>query len=250
MTVPIMAWVQMVSAEARMVARDTAGLVVPLGVPVLILVMYGLGEGAHSPIGPAGLTAFEYTAVPLALVIVVATVGCVNAPSFLANYRKNGVLRRLAVTPARPTMVLGAQVIVSVAQTVLGIVLALAVAHVAFDLGVPGNVTTTAVAIGLTIAAMYSLGMLVAAVAPSANAAVAIGLLMFFATGAVGGLFGPVEQLPSPLDDLGSVTPFGAAVAALRAGWAGDTLPADSVVALTGAALVTGVLAIASFRWD
>lgn len=44
--------------------------------------------------------------LPLVLIMVIATIGVVNMPSFLAYYRRAGILRRLAVTPASPVMVL------------------------------------------------------------------------------------------------------------------------------------------------
>ena len=52
------AWAALVGAEARMVARDTAGLVMPFGMPVLILVMYGVSDATTTVLpGSGGRTA-------------------------------------------------------------------------------------------------------------------------------------------------------------------------------------------------
>lgn len=243
------AWIQLVLAELRMVARDTAGLVVPLGMPVLIMVMFALGD-IHEPLdGLAGRTPFEVYVVPLALTMVVAVIGVVNMPSFLATYRKTGVLQRLSVTPAHPAMVLVAQVITSLVQTVAGVGIALGVAAAAFGLGAPAR-PGAAIAIGsLVAAAMYALGMLVAAISPTANASVAIGLVVFFAMGAVGGMFGPVENLPAVLARVGEVLPFGASIASLQAAWIGRGVEVVHLASLGTTTLVASVVAAVTFRW-
>ncbi|THV23510.1 ABC transporter permease [Glycomyces paridis] len=249
------AWAALVAAEGQMVVRDTAGLVIPLGLPLLTLVMHGLGTTGASEPGdapdPAQAAAiFERYVVPLVLTLVIATIGVVNMPSFLAYYRRTHVLRRLAVTPANPGMILAAQVVVSVLQSAVGIALGVAAATAWFGVGAPARPGAALAVLGLAAAAMYALGMLVAAVAPSGNAAVAIGLTVFFALGATGGMFGPVSNLPRPVAAVGEALPFGAAVDAVGRAWAG--LPQDpaNLLALAAAVLVCGAVAVKAFRWN
>ncbi|MEU2199077.1 ABC transporter permease [Isoptericola sp. NPDC019482] len=245
------AWLALTVAEARMVARDTAGLVVPLGMPLLVLVMNGLSPGLDQVVpGTGGRTALDVYVLPLTLTMVVATVGVINMPSFLAYYRRTGILKRLGVTPASPAMVLGAQAFVGVAQILLGIALALGVAFVWLGASPPTDPWVAAGVLGLAIAAMYAVGMLVAAVAPTPGSAVAIGLVAFFALGALGGLFGPRENLPDALAALGGWLPFGAAIDALGAAWAGVAVPGSALVGLGATTVVAGGAAAAWFRWE
>jgi ABC-2 type transport system permease protein len=234
-----------------MVVRDTAGLVIPLGLPLLILAMQGLSAQATAPIPELeGLRAFDVFVVPLTLVMVTAVIGIVNMPSFLATYRTTGVLRRLAVTPAHPMMVLVAQVVVSVVQSAVGIALALAVATLAFDLSAPRDLLLTAGVLLLTAATMYAVGMLLAALAPTANAAVAIGLVVFLAIMAVGGGFGSPDNLPAWLARIGELLPFGAALQSLRAAWTGAMPDALHLGSLTVTTLIASLLAVRLFRWE
>lgn len=246
-------WLALTGAEMRMVVRDTAGLVIPVGLPMLILVMNGLGvgdQGAEVLPGTGGLTVFEVYVMPLVLTMVVATVGVVNMPSFLAHYRKAGVLKRLAVTPAHPAMVLAAQVVTSAAQSAVGVVLALGVATAVFDVGLPGDPGLALGVFVLATLAMYALGIVIAALAPSANAAVAIGLIVYFAMGATGGMFGSVQSLPDPVARVGEVLPFGAAVQAVSAAWMGNVPEPAHLLSLAVAFVVGGALATRSFRWS
>lgn len=243
------AWLMLVRSEAKMVARDVAGLVVPLGLPMLILVMNASAAGAESP-GDTGLTGLEAFVLPLVFAVVIASIGIINMPGFLTYYRRSGILRRLAVTPASPAMVLVAQVVVSVLQALVGIGLALAVAMLAFGARLPVDLWT-AVGVGvLGMAAMYAVGMVVAAVSPTPNAAVAIGVVVFFGVGALGGLFGGREHLPDVLARAGEILPFGATVEALSAAWVGAAVEPLHLISLAATVLLGSALAAIFFRWD
>lgn len=246
------AWGYLILCEARLVARDTAGLIIPIVLPVLIMAMNGLGMDGDAESIPefGGLSALEAIVVPLTLVMIVALVGIVNMPSFLASHRKTGVLRRLSTTPANPSMVLVAQVVVSFLQTLLGTALALGIAAAAFDVGAPRDVAAAVGVFALVSAAMYALGMLVGAVAPTTNAAIAIGLLGFFALMALGGGFGGRDNLPETLATLGEWLPYGAGVEALSAAWQGASVDPLHLAVLAGTTVVATGLAVTRFRWS
>ena len=245
------AWFYMVLSEAKLVFRDTAGLIVPVFLPLLIMVMNGMGTGDDGPMEEfGGMSPFEAIVVPMTLVMIITVVGLVNMPSFLAAHRKGGTLRRLATTPARPMMVLVSQVVVSFLQAIVGVALALGIAAVAFDMSAPVNVGTTALVALLTAAAMYACGMLIGAVAPTTNASTAIGLLAFFALMAAGGGFGGRDMLPDAVATVGEWTPYGAAIDALSATWIGDAPELQSIAVLAVTAIVAAVASASFFRWD
>ncbi|MEU6073613.1 ABC transporter permease [Micromonospora sp. NPDC047074] len=241
-------WLTLIGCEAKMVARDTAGLVVPIVLPLLILIMNAAAAGDQEVAG--GRSALEVYVLPLVFTIVLATIGIVNMPSFLAYYRRSGLLRRLAVTPASPTMVLVAQMVVSLAQAVVGIGLAYAIAVVGFGARPPADVGMALAVAGLSVAAMYGLGMIVASVAPTPNSSVAIGLIAFFALGAVGGLFGGPDSLPEPVARVASWLPFGATVEGLSNAWSGASVDASNLAGLAISAVVGATVAAFLFRWD
>ncbi|MDN5588198.1 ABC transporter permease [Brevibacterium linens] len=244
------AWMRMVQAEAKMITRSTANLIVPLGLPILLLVMQGLRTDDLSQQVAPGVTAMDYYALPVVLSIVVTYIGVMNFPSFLSTYRKTKVLRRLAVTPASPAMVMVAQMVVGLVQVLVGIALAFGVAMLFFDASLPADTFTALLVLLTCCVSMYALGMIVASVAPTPNTAAAIGLIAFFAMAALGGMFGPMENLPDQLAEIGSWLPFGAAVEAFQSTWIGETVDWENWVSL-GATTVLGVgVASALFRWE
>lgn len=244
------AWALLIAAEARSVVRDTAGLVIPIGMPSLLIVAQGAGSADQILPGTGGRSVFEVFVLPLMLVMVVALVGVVNMPSFLATYRKEGLLKRLAATPAHPAMLLAAQVVTSLAQTVVGVALALALAATLFGVTGPVGVAAVIGVFALVCAAMYAVGMLVAAVSPTPNAAVAIGLIGFFAIAALGGMFGGPQNLPEPVAELGRWLPYGAGVEALQHAWLGEEVPWQRLAALAAATVLGSASAVRLFRWS
>jgi ABC-2 type transport system permease protein len=152
------AWRLLIVAELKVVIRDTAGLVIPLGRPMLILVMNALNM-------PADVLARHV--LPLVLTIVIATVGMVNTPSFLATYRRTGVLRRLAVTPVHPSAVLGAQLVAGSLQVLTGVLLAAVIAVAGSGAAFPATLWLTVAVILLATVAMLAIGLVVAALAPT-----------------------------------------------------------------------------------
>ncbi len=234
------AWRLLIGAELKVVARDTAGLVIPLGLPLLILVMNALNVDAE---------ALARYVLPLVTTIVIATVGMVNMPSFLAAYRRTGVLRRLAVTPVHPSAVLGAQLVAGGVQVLAGVLLAAVIAVAGFGADLPASLWLTVGIVLLITVAMFAVGLVVAALAPTANSAVAIGLIAFFGLSAVGGMFGPPAALPGGVAKTGEILPFGAAVRALGDAWTGTTLDSGNVASLVVTTVVGGLLAVRFFRW-
>lgn len=242
------AWLNLIIAEAKMVVRDTAGLVIPLGMPLLIMVMQAPSMSGETI--ETGHSVLEAHVLPVVFAMVIATIAVINMPSFLATYRKTQILRRLAVTPASPAMVLIAQMVVSVIQVLIGIAVAFLVAAVVWDVGFPDNALMALLVLLATFAAMYGLGMVVASIAPTPNSSVAIGLVFFFAIAALGGMFGSMENFPEIMQTIGSWLPFGASVEAMHHSWIGEPFSWENWASLGATTVIGCGIAAALFRWE
>lgn len=233
-------WRLLVGAELRTVVRDTAGLIIPIALPMLILI----GNALNVP----GDVLSRFV-LPLVLTVVIGTVGMVNAPATLATYRRTGVLQRLAVTPVPPVAVLGAHLVAGGLQILTGVLLAALIAVGGFGATAPQSLPATAAILVVSTTAMFAVGLVIAALAPSINAALATGLIVFFGLGGVGGLFGPVANLPDGVARVGEVLPFGASVQAITGAWNGDGLEPGPVLALASCTVLCGLIATRFFRW-
>jgi ABC-2 type transport system permease protein len=244
------AFAKVVRNEARLTWRTPTGLIVGVGLPALLVVIFGelpKDHVHHSSLG--GLTRFTVE-VPVLIAFVIAAMALYNLPVPLASYREQGILRRLSITPARPWWVLAAQVIVNLVFALAGLAIVLGVGAVAFGESAPRSPGGFVLAVVLCLAAMFAIGLAVAALARTAGGAHAIGAalllpLMFFA-----GLWLPRQEMTAWLADVSEYTPLGAAGQATQDAIAGTFPPAALLLTLAGYAAVFGFLAARYFRWE
>jgi ABC-2 type transport system permease protein len=149
-----------------------------------------------------------------------------------------------------PSRVLIAQIAVHLAVVVAAAVLVLAIARAAFGVALPEQAFGFAVAYALTAAALFGVGLLVAAAAPTSRTANAIGAIVFFPMMFFAGLWVPRAAMGATLRDVSDATPLGAGVGALQRAMQGDFPRPMHLAALAVWALVASVAARTLFRWD
>ncbi len=247
---PRAAFGALVRAEFRLAWRTPIALVVGLGISLLLLVIFGsvpVFREAQPALG--GLTAFDVY-VPTLIALVIATLGLLSLPGPLATYREQGILRRLSTTPIPPAWVLGAQLVVNLTLAALAVLILLVVGMAGFGVAAPNSPAGLVLAILLSFAAIFALGLCIAAVARGATMAQPIGgaafvPLMFFA-----GLWLPRPDMPAALRDVSNFTPLGAAVEAIQSALQTGFPPVTSLLVLLAYAVIAWWLAVRSFRWE
>lgn len=240
----------MTQVEGRLFLREPVNIFLVLALPVLLVVGFGLIPGFGDPdefLG--GQSGTEFIA-SLGVGIVLAILGLSLLPTTLGTYRERGMLKRLHATPARPATLLVAQLIVVGVAAVASVLLVVGVGVVGFGLAVPRHLPFFALSVLLGGAALLSIGLLVAALAPSAKASTGIGMLLFFPSMFLGGVYIPREAFPGALQAVSDATPLGAAIEAVRTSWGGEPPRLVHLVTMTAYALVAGTLAARTFRWE
>jgi ABC-2 type transport system permease protein len=242
------ATVRLAALEWRLLRREPLVLFFGVAFPVVLLVVFGLAtDGPDRDLGGLRLVAAY---VPILAAFNLAILGTSGLPTALAMYRERGVLRRLATTPLAPWRLLASQLAVHAALAVASVVLVLVLARAAFDVALPASAIGFAVAYVLTAAALFAVGLVIAAVAPTARAANVIGTLAFFPLMFFAGLWVPREAMSETLRSLSDVTPLGAGVGALQDAMAGTFPDAGHLLVLAAYAAAAVVLATTLFRWE
>jgi ABC-2 type transport system permease protein len=237
--------------ELKLFGRERGGVVWGVGFPLLLLVIFGSIPGFRAPVSKNvhGLTILD-AYVPILVAFVLAMLALNAIPTVLAGYREKGVLRRLATTPLGPGRVLAAQLAVNAAVVLVMLVLLVAVARLAFGVALPRQAAGFALAVVLTIAALFGLGLLIAAVAPTGRAATATGAILFFPMMFFAGLWLPIAAMPSVLQHVSHATPLGAAAQSLTDAWQGHWPHPLQLLVLAAYGLVFIVGAARLFRWE
>lgn len=237
--------------ESKLFLRDTTSLVMGVAFPALLLLLLGFALPGFRDAADDldGLRPIDIY-VPIVLAVAICSLSLSVFPTYMATYRERGVLRRLATTPVGPAKLLGAQLAVNAAGTLVAVVLAVAVGTAAFGVDLPRQVPGFLIALLLGTAAMFAVGLLIAAVAPRAKTASGIGMLVYFPMLFFAGVWTPGPVMPEGLRRVSDLTPLGAASQAMQDAWVGTFPSALHLAVMAAYLLATGALAARLFRWE
>jgi len=236
--------------EARLVWRQPAGAIAAIGISLLILVVFGEVSVFRQP-SPRldGLSPFQIY-IPILISFSIGLLALIYLPGPLVSYREQGILRRLSVTPVSASWVLAAQLAVQACLMLIATAIIMVTSVAFFGQHAPGNLGGFVLALVLSIAAIFAIGLCIAAVAPTSGAVRGITAAVFYPLVFFSGLYYPVQLMPSVMLDISHVTPLGAAVQAIVYPMFGEFPPTSGLLVLAAYALVFGFLAKRSFRWE
>lgn len=235
--------------ESLLFLREPVGVVWGGLLPVAAFVILGAIPGLRHPQafldGASFLTVYQ----PILILVSLAMLALNGLPPILGGYREFGVLRRLQATPMPPARLLSAQLLIHAVVAAAATAIILALGTTAFGVPLPGQFAGWVLGYLLACAAMLGLGVMIAAVSPTAKIANAIGTVSFFPLAFFAGLWMPRPTMPYVLGVITDYSPLGAAVRAMTVASAGHFPPAATLVTLTGYAVVFSVIAVRYFRW-
>jgi ABC-2 type transport system permease protein len=249
---PMRGLAKLTTIEAKVLfLRDPVWLLVALAVPLGILLVFGVPGFARDPAAELGGQRPIDTVLPsVALAVNLGVLAISALPVYLATYREKGILRRLSTTPASPAMLLAAQVAVNLAMALVALALVLGIGAAWLGMAMPASVGWFAVSFLLGTAALFAVGLVIAAVAPTTRAANAVGMLIFFPSLFFAGVWLPKHLMPDLLSRIGDLTPLGAFRESVQDAWVGTTPEPLHLAALAVVALVAGLAAAKLFRWE
>lgn len=232
---------RLITAELRLLLRDPLTLTFVLVFPVVTMLIIGGSFGTEPddafPVNPSHWYVASY------LTVVVGATGLIMLPVHIASYRERGVLRRFAASGfPRWSFALAELVVGLVAIAVAGVLL-LAVAAAVYGLPDVADPARTAAGLIVGSVAFVSLGVLLGTVLPSARAAQAIGLLLFFPSFLLG-VGGPPPAVMTPaLREVSERLPLALANDAVRSPWLGLGDADGSLLVVAAVAVLATALA-------
>jgi ABC-2 type transport system permease protein len=173
---PRTAFAKLLVAEAKLAWRTPVSLILGFALPVLLLIIFGSIPAFSRPVAQADGMSMISLYGPILSAFAIAMMALVGLSVPLATYREQGVLRRMSTTPAPPSWVLGAELVVNLA-VLLATLIVVNVGAKAFDVPAPGNLGGFVLSVVLMTAALFAIGLWVAAVARTGQGANAIGQL-------------------------------------------------------------------------
>jgi len=137
---------------------------------------------------------------------------------------------------------------VNMGAALVSLAVLLVVGYVVFGIPMPKDPIGFAVAFLLGMSALFALGLLVAAVAPTPATATAMFVPLFALVMFLGGVYLPRMLLPEVLIRIGDYTPPG--VQALLDAWTGTSPQPTQLAVMAVITIVAGATAARRFRWE
>jgi ABC-2 type transport system permease protein len=188
-------------ASGKMLLRSR-GVIFAVAAASLQIAVFGLMRDLGFGFGSRSIGFFDFVLPGIAVFLVVYQLQDITV-AVAANYKARGILKRLAVTPISPSLVITTQILNYV---VLGVAAAAVVLTVGTLMG--GNLALTAnllwlvPLIGMAVLTALAIAFAVAGLTPNPQTASNVGLTISFLLFALTGAILPVEALPGPLPEL------------------------------------------------
>jgi ABC-2 type transport system permease protein len=227
--------------ELRLLGRDPFTLTFVLVFPIVTMLVVGgsFGSDPHGafPVNPSHWYVASY------FTVVIGATGLIMLPVHIASYRERGVLRRFAAAGFPRWSFALTQLAIGLAAIAVAGVALIAVASPVY--GVPEVQNPVRVAAGIMAGAVafVSVGVVLGSVLPSARAAQAVGLLLFFPSFLLGVGGPPPGAMSDTLADISDALPLALANQAIREPWLGLGSGTGPLVAVTILAFVATALA-------
>ena len=237
--------------EAKLFLREPFAAFFTLAFPLMMLFLFGSIYGNEPTPFLNGRGSVDVS-VPRYMAMIIASVGMLSIAISIAAYREKGVLRRYRATPLRPQTILAATVLVNLAMTLLGTILLIAAARVFYGLHFAGNLLAVFIGFVLASLSFFSLGFIIAGLAPTARVAQVVGMVLFYPMLFLSGAGFPSEFLPETIRSFSRFLPLTHVVTLLEGLWFGDQLGSHlTEIGVLGAMIVVGVvIAARTFRWE
>ncbi|HEY3868318.1 MAG TPA: ABC transporter permease [Actinocrinis sp.] len=229
---------RLVRTELSLIRRDPLTLTFVFVFPVITMLIIGGSFGTKPNPGFDG-TDPSHWYVASYLTVVIAATGLITMPVHLASYRERGVLRRFAAAGFPHWSFALAELVVGLSAIAVASAVLLAVAAPVYGiphLQQPGRVLA---AYALGSVAFIGIGVLLGSVLPSARAAQATGLILFFPSFLIGAGGPPPNVMGSAIRAVAGYLPLTRVTDAVRDPWLG-------IGSATTSLIVVAVLAVAA----
>jgi ABC-2 type transport system permease protein len=236
--------------ETKLFLREPIVVFFAVAFAPILLVILGLVPSMREPVPELGGVRMIDLYLPIIVAMGLSLFALSGLSQLFASYREKGVLRRMRTTPVKPRVLISAQLLMSLIISVITVLVILTIGRLAFDIKLPGQLLAYSISYLLVALAMFAIGLLVAALAPTSKSASAIGSLVFFPLIFFAGLWLPRENMNDLLRTISDVTPLGAGVQSLQDATAGQWPQLPHLGVLLGWTIVAGALAARYFRWE
>lgn len=236
--------------EQKLFFRSGDVFIFNLCMPVAVLVMIALIAG-NKTAGNSGMTYLQSAFASLVAVGICCS-AFMSIPIVLVDYRDKKILKHFYCSPCSPAWILAADTICSFVMAAISALLVSGVSVAAFGYRMQGNPLAFIGGWTLTLAAMFSIGLLIASLCRTVKMMNAVTSIVYFPMLFLSGATIPYELFPKGLQHVADVLPLTQGIKLMKALSMGQNLNGmyGSVVLLLAITVVCSIVSVLTFRWE
>lgn len=241
----------LIKTELLLAVREFSAVFFGVLFPMAMALLLGFINGDQLAYEGASFTKNQQAFGAL-ISIGICACGLMGLPINLADYRHKHILKRFRVTPISPMQLLSAQIFVSFLVAIISALGVWLVLKVFFGYQMNGSIINFLLAYFLVTVTIFSLGGMIASLAPNIKTANFICTMIYFPMLFLSGATIPYEILPKPLQSVSNILPLTQGIKLLKGISLG--LPVDHLLSSILFLIVVGMiglsLSIKFFRWE
>jgi ABC-2 type transport system permease protein len=212
---------EMTALELKLFLREPITLIFTFGLPLIFLPVLGSIFGNISDTSLyRGFAAMDFY-TPAYVGLVIASIGLVQLPVHLSNYKERRILRRFRASSISALFVFISQILVSFIIALGGAISVVLIGILFYDVQMPHDYAGVIGAFILSVLCFVSIGFLLSALLPNARAAQGAGLILYIVMLLLGGTGAPRALIGNALRVVADLTPLQHVVTLIQDPWLG-----------------------------
>lgn len=241
---PTLTW-----TETKLLFREPAAVFFTLVFPFMMLVIFGSIYGNDPANGWNDLGGMDIS-VPGYFAMIFGTVTLLSIPIVIAEYRSNGIFRRLRATPLHPGAIIGAHSLINLVLAALGFLILFVGGKLLFNLMTPDKPVALVLVLILCYVAFAVFGFVIGSAFRTSRTAQVVGNVIYFPQLFLSGATMPREMFSDNLRTWTEWMPMTQMANVIKQAWHGQDIATGSIVYLVAMTVIGTMLAVRVFRWE
>lgn len=243
-------WI-MYKTEAKLSVREFSSILFGLLVPIGLIILLGVLYGDSTLAGSSSIRQIDVS-FGAVCTLGICSAGLMGLPIALSDYRWRKILKRYKVTPISPMTLLMSHVLFCFSLSIISTVLVYITANIIFGFSLKGSVLAFIGVYLLVMISIHAIGMVVASLAPNAQMAGVIASIIYFPMVFLSGASIPYEIMPKGMQVVADFMPLTQGIKLLKTVSLGQPLTDGlfSFVVMVVVAVAGIAISVRFFRWE